>query len=324
MGRSAVHRTATTLNKVRKLWNAVSLVNGYWKLGELKKLILRFPNASLPELPITVDELTAESSQASKYLSIVGLPTIRDDSFAPAGEEGTIELHYDFLPMLDDGNIRSLLQRELNISEGALNSIKVLELCTFWSATFQNVSPALELDRRRGKHSNFAEAFPNLERISDDYQDKRLVSLGTVLEEGTQQSKEQIEVFGAKISAEVIPLVGLPILIVFLFQFSAVGFYGAGHVERIEEEHASQWSFMLRGWPFLLLSFGTIFVLPATASILSLWMFFKLPEGMLFPKSVYAVLISAVVICSLVAFISLERLRLRVLVGSVSENAADT
>jgi hypothetical protein len=130
------------------------------------------------------------------------------------------------------------------------------------------------------------------------------------LEEAAQQSKEQIEVFGAKISNELIPLFGLPVLAIFLFQFSAVALYVTSNVDRLEVEDASQWSFLLNGWPFLTLSFGAIFVLPAAASIAN---FFSVPGETFLPKPISLLFAIAVVVCAAAAFLVLQRLCSRVL-----------
>lgn len=118
-----------------------------------------------------------------------------------------------------------------------------------------------------------------------------------------------MKVFGIKFSSDLIPLFGLPTLAVFLFQFSAIGFYVASNVERLEHEEASQWSFLLRGWPFFLLCFGTVLFLPVVASILSL---LPLPGDALLAKPVNLVFGTTVVGLSLAAFIALEILRSRV------------
>jgi hypothetical protein len=179
-----------------------------------------------------------------------------------------------------------------------------------WSTTLEKCSPATALDDQLGKMHDFAEAFPALEKLPDDYQNKRLASLSTELDEATQKSKEEIEVFGAKISSELIPLFGLPILAIFLFQFSAVAFYVASNVERIEVEEASQWSFMLRGWPFLILSAGTIFGLPAAAATLS---FIRVQGETILPRPINFLFAVLVVIYAFGALFSLWILRSRVL-----------
>jgi hypothetical protein len=91
----------------------------------------------------------------------------------------------------------------------------------------------------------------------------------------------------------------------FLFQFAAVVYYIESSVVLLEVEEASQWSFLLRIWPFWVLGFGAIFVLPAAASILS---FVALRGEYRWNLALVAVVITF----GAIAFVELQRLRLRV------------
>jgi hypothetical protein len=122
--------------------------------------------------------------------------------------------------------------------------------------------------------ANFAQAFPSLEKLTAHYQTENFRSLGTLLEEAvSQQPKGELEVLGIKVPSDLIALLGLPVLFILLFQFSAVGFYVASTVEQIGEEEAAGWSFLLPRWPFLFMSVGTIFVFPAAASIFTFFFY---------------------------------------------------
>jgi uncharacterized membrane protein len=107
----------------------------------------------------------------------------------------------------------------------------------------------------------------------------------------------------------LIALLGLPILAVLLFQFSAVGFYIASNVERIEENEASESSFLPKGWPFFAMSLGTILILPSIASVL----IFAFPlEQDWWSKPMHLSLMIIVVASSAVGFWAILRLRSRV------------
>jgi hypothetical protein len=171
--------------------------------------------------------------------------------------------------------------------------------------------PALNFDPELGKEPNFTKAFPNLDKLPDAYQNQRITSLDTSLEGALAlQSKGELEIFGIKIPTESIALLGLPVLAVFLFQFSAIASYTTSRVERLEEEDASQWSFLLSGWRFIGLSYGTIVFLPVAASIVSL--IFARGESLLLNAISVAFTIIVLVLVR-EAFRSLRALRSRVL-----------
>jgi len=287
----------------------VALTTEFWTFGGPNLIYLRSANSSEVEIQASAIERSA-ASKFLRRLSIVDLPDvpIEGADFLPESESRFIGLHYDLSPILDDPSMQKIVMRDLNLTDNPIALVS-LELHALWKASYKKFSPALGFDDKLGKTHDFAEAFPSLEKLSPNYQIERLDSLSTSLEEAAQQSKEQIEVFGAKISNELIPLFGLPVLAIFLFQFSAVGFYVAFNVDRLEVEDASQWSFLLSGWPFLALSFGTIFALPAAASIAN---FFSVPGETFLPKPISLLFAIGIVVCAAVAFVALQRLRLTV------------
>jgi len=138
------------------------------------------------------------------------------------------------------------------------------------------------------------------------------------LEEAAQQSKEQIEIFGAKVSSNPIPLFALPALAILLFQFSAVAFYVVSNVDRLEIEDASQWSLLLPGLAFMVSCFGTIFVLPVAAAVLT----YFLPGEATLPKVANIALAVVVISSSAVAFTAVRALRSRVLRSPYSAQIA--
>jgi hypothetical protein len=136
-----------------------------------------------------------------------------------------------------------------------------------------------------------------------------------------QQPKAELEIFGAKLPSDLIALLGLPVLAILLFQFSAIGFYCASRAKRLDDEDASHWSFTLSGWPFAVVSCGTLFVLPTAAAAFNLWKLLRVHEEMLLPKPFYLVLAIIVTVGSLIAYLSLARLRS--LVPSESDDSED-
>jgi hypothetical protein len=157
--------------------------------------------------------------------------------------------------------------------------------------------------------SVLVKAFPHLEKLPDKYQKENLRSLGTTLEEpSTEQTREEIEVFGVKIPSGLIALFGLPIIAILPFQFSAIGFYAASNADRFGQEETSEWSFLLGGWPFELISAGAIFGVPTGTSILT---FLFLSRGDWLSKLPYLFCSVIVIITSAAAFLSLQRIRAR-------------
>lgn len=208
-------------------------------------------------------------------------------------------------------------------SEGALNRLaqlfglkedersllKELRLSVALNAKGFNFSPALALDPVLGKKDSFGAAFPNLEQLNDTFQKEVFSSLGNSLQEFViQQPKGELEVFGAKIPSELIAIFGLPTLAIFLFQFSVVGFYTASNTEALGQEEASEWSFLLSGWPFLFMGLACL-AFPAAVSI---WTLFFVVWGDLWPNLGYLALVLVVLICDIRAFCALLRLRTRV------------
>jgi hypothetical protein len=55
----------------------------------------------------------------------------------------------------------------------------------------------------------------------------------------------------------------------------------------IEGEQASQWSFLIKGWAFLLFGFGALFLLPTASTLLSWDRLFPLPTYVQLPEPVY-------------------------------------
>ena len=110
-----------------------------------------------------------------------------------------------------------------------------------------------------------------LARLLTSDKAESLGSLETLLERDVEkQPKQDLDVFGAKIPSEMVGLLGLPLLIVLLFQLSAIAFYTARKFKRMDEAEVSAWSFLLPGFPFTLLCLGSICGLPVTAAILTL------------------------------------------------------
>ncbi len=298
-----------TLEEMRKAWDAVALTTSFDVLGEPESVYVRIGGGSWsPEAQWISNTVRVYDHSRIPEVGI-GAPTFL---YQPASHRTSIAFEYDFSPVLNSlSDLNTLtLMRGLHVAENQRDLLKSTKLVVDVPTTRHDFSPALKFGPVLGKKRDFAEAFPNLDRLPDNYQTQRLSSLQTSLEEAIRKSEEEIEVFGAKIRSDFVPLFGLPMLVIFLFQFSAVAFYVSSNVERLETEEASQWSFLIRGSPFWVLSFGAIFVVPAAASILS---FVSVPGETLLPKPISLLLAIVVVVCAAAAFFALQNLRLRVL-----------
>jgi hypothetical protein len=113
-------------------------------------------------------------------------------------------------------------------------------------------------------------AFPNLDRQTKaDHQDRTLllVDLERELSDKTKSEKRDFEIFGVKIGSDQIALFGLPGLGLLLFNLGAIALYVTKHAETLEVEEASNWSFLLRGWQFSVLTYFVVVGLPFVAAL---------------------------------------------------------
>jgi hypothetical protein len=116
---------------------------------------------------------------------------------------------------------------------------------------------------------DFAQAFPDLSNwinAHGEYQTLELADLKNNLSEERQAEKRDFDVFGVKIESDQIAIFGLPTLAFLLFNLGIVARYMANHVEKIDVEVASNWSFLLRGWPFEILTLAVAILLPIAAA----------------------------------------------------------
>jgi hypothetical protein len=298
-----------TLEKFSQVWNA-AVRTTYWRSSDDH---IEFMHLYLPNFKPSVASgyspfLSLEWAKAKDFESIMVLSrTAVHQEHEPTGPAALFDIDYDFSSVLladRSGNLVGALGIDPDLSEH-------VELWVFISVNARHFDPA-----QFGVHpkstnvvtyGDFADFFPNLNKLPNDFQNQRLDSLNTFLQTA-EQSKADIEIFGAKISSELIPLFGLPGLFILLFQFSAVARYIRSNVKRLEIDEASNWSFLLSGWPFLALSCATVFLLPAAASILS---FLLVPGEALLPRPINLVLMLLVVLYAWTAFRALWRLRLR-------------
>jgi hypothetical protein len=296
-----------TLREMRHAWDVIASITMLWQVGAE---------------PIDLNLQVGKDDRPSKTVAWKPSPDVDGLLLEEVGKRSPIEisdrsalfLEYDFLPALaplahsNERNSNALLH-DSGLADDNGNLPKSVHLqVTIGLEKGPRFSPAKALDPILGKEPKFANAFPNLSTLPSTLQDEGLDSLGPLLQ-AAQQQKGELEVFGAKIPNELIALLGLPALAILLFQFSAVGFYVASNVEWLDQEEASEWSFLLRGWPFLIMSVGTIFVFPALASVLT---FFFLPGENSSPKPITLALTIIVVMFGAVAFVAIQRLRSRV------------
>ena len=83
--------------------------------------------------------------------------------------------------------------------------------------------------------------------------------------------KETLEIFGARIPTDLIAKVGVPLLIVLQWQFASVCRFLARAQHPISLSSASRWSFLLNGFGFALVAYGSVSILPVAATLSSLW-----------------------------------------------------
>jgi hypothetical protein len=301
-------RELQTLEEMRDAWNAVTSVKEIWIVDTEQRPVIQLETEFGITIPLASEPLLWEphpSNQRVPDVTAVESPIGDPQPIFFAG----VVLTYDFSPVIKSiGPDR--LAPALRIPSNLLNGVKLRLLL---SARRKDLFAATFLDDALGKKRDFAEAFPNLDRLSDNYQKQRLNSLKASLETATQQSKGDLEILGAKIPSDLITRFGLPVLATLLFQFSAICFYAASHIERLEEEDASQWSFLLTGWPFWLLSFGAVFALPVVAGALSSWKLFSAQGKPWYENWIDAVFFIIALACAATAFFGLRTLRSRVL-----------
>src|ERR1700730_18170532 len=296
------------LNEFRKAWVVVrQLKIKLVHLIDPTEVFLRFTKGEGDPLKSADLELPLEARflDGSKISSEEKVLRAKEFYYETTNGEDVFFV-YDFSSVLGPVD-RESLNRTSNLPESiehysAYLSVKVksLEKSLFGGAVF---GPEFA-----GK--TFAQAFPQLEALSENYQNQRLTVLSTVLEKEEKQSMDQLEVFGAKISTNLIPLFGVVALAILLFQFTALGDYITSNVQRLEEEEAAQWSFLLSGWRFFVLSFGTIFLLPVSATVFT---FLTVPSETLLSEPISFALAIAVAAFSSIAFVSLDELRAYVL-----------
>ncbi len=293
-----------TLDEMAQVWNKVVSTTKFRELtGRFELVQLK----SSPLKNVFVPDIVPES-QSERFAAARTIPFFEPRTVEQYGE-GRVVLSYEYPELIDEVG-RDTLAQAFRIEPSLLKSI---QLEVIMDTQDKNFSPADVFGSELKKKSDFAEAFPDLDALPDNYRKQRLASLHTLLEEATRQSKTDLEVFGVKIPSDLITRLGLPFLFVLLFQFAAICCYSARHVERLEEEEASQWSFLLDGSPFFLLSFGTIFCLPVAAAILSLWKLLSARGGFWSANPFDVVLSFIVSVCAAVAFGWLWLLRSRVL-----------
>jgi hypothetical protein len=302
-----------TLEEMRAIWNAIVSTKKFWRL-ETKPSQTFLQLEKDPSYVLDVDWVDLKDVeggiQTTSDIGVLSLTKIEPAHINVNRDGATVWVDYEFLPALTASVDLDKLMKGFGLKQDQQDFLKSVFLSVGLEAKPVSFSPALALDPILGAKTDFAAAFPNLEKLPDAYQNQKLRSLGTSLSESVaQQPKAELEVFGAKLPSDLIALLGLPVLAILLFQFSAVGFYGASRAGQLDDEDASHWSFMLRGWPFVATSFGTIFLLPAVAAGFSLWKLLRVQDEMLLPKPVYLGLSIVVVACSLIAFVSLARLR---------------
>jgi hypothetical protein len=171
------------------------------------------------------------------------------------------------------------------------------------------LNQAGNVDRKVFRANSFDEAFPDLSKWAEHYNSLGLADLQLVLGEESKRSKGELEIFGAKIPNELVALIGIPSLILLLLQFISTIGYLLNNSEPINVDQASKWSFMLKGFGFLLFGISTILLLPISASVGTLM--FAIPESW-YRIPVWYTLSLAVIILSLVATVTLDMLRRRV------------
>jgi hypothetical protein len=317
-----------TLQEMRKVWDAIASTKMFWKVGRIPNYVALFlwkqNKNRLTSVHVDWVDSHTNGTQAGeaptpngdkdKETSLLTGAVRLDlvDGEPPRIDAYRNEVSFEYtgvLPAFGSASTNSLM-RAFHLDESERSLLENVRVHVDMDAKAYGISPALALDPALGQKANFAEAFPNLIKLKDEYQHENLESLLSLLEEAVaQQQSGELEVFGAKIPNELIALLGLPILAALLFHFSAVGFYVASNVEQINENESSEWSFLLKGWPFFAVSLGAILVLPSVASVLTV--VFALGQNW-WSKLMHLVLTIMAVASSSIAFWAIRRLRSRV------------
>jgi hypothetical protein len=218
---------------------------------------------------------------------------------------------FGFLPDLSTSVNLETLRQSFGFKEDRHGLLTVINLAVGVEAKpIACPATVIGINPVSGQMPKFETTFPSLEKLPDSYQKLRLNSLRTSLEEAIdQQPGGDLDVFGVKIPSDFIALFGLPVLAALLFQFAAVGSYVASHCEQVELDEASEWAFLLKGWPFMVMAFGAICLFPLGAAI-STWVFLIGSNPLSKPWHLAFSLIVAML--SVFAFIEILRVRSRV------------
>ena len=301
------------LEEMRAAWNAIASTKKFWKLDTRPSQAFiqleKDPTTTLEVEWVDLKEID-EGTSSTSDTGVLSLTKNENGRVKANRDGGTVWIDYEFLPALAGAVDSDKLMKSFGLKDEQRDFLKLAYLSVGVDAKPASFSPALALDPVLGAKTDFADAFPNLEKLPDLYQSQKLRSLGTSLAETVaQQPKAELEIFGAKLPSDLIALLGLPVLAILLFQFSAIGFYCASRAKRLDDEDASHWSFTLSSWPFAVVSCGTLFVLPTVAAAFSLWKLLRVHEEMLLPKPVYVVLAIIVSAGSLIAYFSLAQIR---------------
>lgn len=182
-------------------------------------------------------------------------------------EDSSTRLKQPFTPPLLDNDLTLVIESPLETTN--------VNPFSYFFTKLGSILP----DLRSG--ASFDETFPNLTQLGLNYRSLKLSDLDPILEEQSKRSKGQLEVFGAKIPSELVPFVGLPLLLAMLLQFTSICHYIRENVTRISADTASKWSILLRGFGFLLFGIVTTFGLPVLVTVLS-WLF-ATPRSLIHP-----------------------------------------
>ena len=248
-----------TLGQLGWFWNALA-EKRYLLLAETAPLLVSLVNKnSNSEAFIVPHEIAPAPTPGAIYDVRNSDLEIRGDDSKP-----TVRLTLPSTFLLKDQRLR-FQQREfdliLDLPARILHADSLVYL----------LSKCKKIDPKRVEANAFDDVFSNLAKLGANYRSLTLSDLDGILEDESKRSKGELEVFGAKIPSELVTWVGLPLLAVLLLQFSSVCGYITKRVDTIDVDVASQWSFLLSGFGFVLFGFGTTCLLPAIAAALSYW-----------------------------------------------------
>ena len=166
-----------TLEEMRAAWNAIASTKKFWKLDtrpsqafiELEKDPTNTLDVEWVDLK-EIDEGLSSTSDAG----VLSLSRNENGRIKANRDGGTVWIDYEFLPALAGAVDSDKLMKSFGLKDEQRDFLKLAYLSVGVDGKPVSFSPALALDPVLGAKTDFADAFPNLEKLPDVYQNQKL------------------------------------------------------------------------------------------------------------------------------------------------------